>query len=64
MTDIVESFKKLREAGMGIYDNIDVEEYMRFLRDDDYEDADWTCECGRIWDLYFWRCPECLKTKP
>ena len=64
MKDIAESFKKLREAGMGIYDHIDVDEYMRFLRDDDYEDGNWTCKCGRCWDLYIWRCPECKKTKP
>ena len=56
--DVVEAFRKLREAGGDIYDHIDVDEYMRFQRDDDYKDEDWTCGCGKVLDKYFWRCPD------
>lgn len=60
MGNILEAFRALRAAGGHRFDDIDVDRYMAFNRDDDYEDGDVECpECRRVVANYYWRCPEC-----
>lgn len=63
--NVKQSFEALRDASGGFWDDIDVDEFMRFEREESYDEPDWECEvCSLVHASHFYRCPDCKTLKP